>query len=46
MFGAGTGSFSIALGIFAKSVGFMVLPLCFLGSQVSVSTFRLLSVMF
>ncbi|MCA9377810.1 hypothetical protein KC711_02740 [Candidatus Peregrinibacteria bacterium] len=31
MFGAGTGSLSIALGIFAKSVGFMVLPLCFLG---------------
>lgn len=31
MFGAGTGSFSIALGIFAKSVGFMILPLCFLG---------------
>lgn len=63
MFGAGTGSLSIALGIFAKSVGFMILPLCFLGifyavganinsilwlkisSQVSVSTFRLLSVM-
>lgn len=31
MFGAGTGSFSITLGIFAKSVGFMILPLCFLG---------------
>ena len=31
MFGAGSGSFAIAFGMFAKSVGFMILPLCFLG---------------